>query len=90
VRHRSDHQHQGTAQLLAGELQGLALARVAAAVASLGLLAFSLAVPLDGAAAGARLGAALVVIAAGGLAGRYLFYVSVVPYRMADGFFGSR
>jgi len=26
----------------------------------------------------------------GELAGRYLFYVSVVPYRMADGFFGSR
>ncbi len=90
VGRRPDHQHQGTAQLLDGELRGLFLARLVAGFLGLGLLAFTLAVPLDGAAAGARLGAAVAVIALGELAGRYLFYVCVVPYRMADGFFGSR
>ena len=90
VRNRPDHQHQGTAQLLDGELRGLLLTRLAAAGMGLGLLAFCLAAPLDSAAAGGRLTVALVVIASGELIGRYLFYVSVVPYRMADGFFGSR
>ncbi|MBA3268487.1 MAG: dimethyl sulfoxide reductase anchor subunit, partial [Acidimicrobiia bacterium] len=90
VRRRSDHQHQGTAQLLDGELRGLRLARLAAAAMGLGLLAFSLNTPLAGTAAGGRLAVALVVIAAGELIGRYLFYVSVVPFRPADGFFGNR
>jgi len=90
VRRRPDHQHQGTAQLLDGELHGLFRGRVTVALAGLGLLVSATAVPLGGAAAGGRLAAALVVIALGELAGRYLFYVSVVPYRMADGFFGGR
>ncbi len=90
VRSRQDHQHQGTAQLLDGELHALFRGRVAVAVVGLCLLASAAAVPLGGAAAGGRLAGALVVIALGELAGRYLFYVSVVPYRMADGFFGSR
>ena len=90
VRRRSDHQHEGTAQLLDGELRGLHLARLAAGLMGLGMLAFSLVTPLEGAAAGSRLAVALVVIAAGELTGRYLFYVSVVPFRVADGFFGNR
>ncbi|MGH9225101.1 MAG: DmsC/YnfH family molybdoenzyme membrane anchor subunit, partial [Acidimicrobiales bacterium] len=59
-------------------------------VITLALLAFALSVPLAGSAAGGRLGAAAVVAAAGELIGRYLFYVTVVPYRMAGNFFGSR
>ena len=43
--------------------------------------------PLAAAAAGGRLAAALVVVAAGELAGRYLFYVTVVPFSVAGSFF---
>jgi DMSO reductase anchor subunit len=90
VRRRTDQQHRGTATLLDGELHGLFRGRLVAALLGLGLLVAATTVPLGGAASGGRLGAALVVIAVGEAAGRYLFYVSVVPYRMADGFFGSR
>jgi len=90
VRAGHDHQHQGTAQLLDGELHGLFRGRVTVALVGLALLMSAGAVPLGGSAAGGRLATALVVITLGELAGRYLFYVSVVPYRMADGFFGSR
>jgi hypothetical protein len=51
------------------------------------LLAFELVVcGLAGAAAAGRLGAALVVLAAGELAGRYLFYVTVVRLDMPGSF----
>jgi len=90
VRRRPDQQHRGTAALLDGELHSLFRGRIVAALIGLGLLISATTVPLGRAAAGGRLGVALVVVAVGELAGRYLFYVSVVPYRMADGFFGSR
>ncbi|MGI9079458.1 MAG: DmsC/YnfH family molybdoenzyme membrane anchor subunit [Acidimicrobiales bacterium] len=90
VRRRTDKQHRGTATLLGGELHGLFRGRLFSALLGLALLVSATTVPLGGAACGGRLGVALLVIAVGELAGRYLFYVSVVPYRMADGFFGSR
>ena len=90
VRRRRDRQHQGTAHLLLGHFRVLLAARLAAAVAGLALLAWTPGAPLDSAAAGGRLAAALVVIALGELAGRYLFYVTVVPYRVAGSFFGGR
>ena len=90
VRSRSDRQHQGTAQLLGGPFRGLLLARVGAAIASLALLAWTTTVPLAGASAGGRLAAALGVAALGELAGRYLFYVTVVPFRVAGSFFAGR
>lgn len=87
VRRRPDRQHQGTATLLLDRFRGLVMARVAAAVLGLGLLAWVPADPVGGAAAGGRLWAALAVLLAGELAGRYLFYVTVVPYRVAIPFF---
>jgi formate dehydrogenase iron-sulfur subunit len=90
VRRRPDRQHQGTGYLLRARFQGLFLGRVALAAAGVALLASALAVPLAGAAAAGRLGTALVLLAAGELAGRYLFYVTVVPFGMAGTFFDRR
>ncbi|MGQ0521146.1 MAG: DmsC/YnfH family molybdoenzyme membrane anchor subunit [Actinomycetota bacterium] len=90
VRDRTDRQHRGTAVLLLGRFRGLLLARVAAAVASVALVAWSCTVPLAGPAAGGRLATALGVAALGELAGRYLFYVTVVPFRVAGSFFAGR
>lgn len=87
VRRSPDRQRRGTAELLAGRFQTLSHARLAAAVAGLGLLAFAATAPAGGAAAGGRLATATAVVALGELAGRYLFYVTVVPYRVAGGFF---
>ena len=90
TRGRADRQHRGTAHLLDGRFRGLLLARVAAVLTTLALLAWTLTVPLDGAVAGGRIAGALFVAALGELAGRYLFYVSVVPFRVAGSFLARR
>jgi formate dehydrogenase iron-sulfur subunit len=90
LRSRHDRQHQGTATLLQGRFRGLVQARLAAVVVGLALVAWAAADPLAGPAAGGRLAVALAVLGAGELAGRYLFYVTVVPYRVAVPFFGGR
>jgi len=87
VRSRGDRQHRGTAELLAGPLQTLFWARIAAAATGLALLAFTAAAPLGSAAGAGRLASATAVVALGELAGRYLFYVTVVPFRVAGSFF---
>jgi len=90
VRARPDRQHQGTAVLLLTRFRGLLGARVAAAVIGVALLAWTPSEPLAGAAATGRLIVALAVLAAGEFLGRYLFYVTVVPYRVAGPFFSHR
>jgi len=90
VRRRADRQHQGTAFLLLDRFRILFASRLAAAAGGLLLLASVVTVPVDGAAAGGRLATGVVVIALGELAGRYLFYVTVVPYRVAGSFFRAR
>ncbi len=90
VRRAADHQHRGTAELLAGRFRGLVQARLAAAGAGLALLAFTATAPIGDSAWVGRLATAAAVVALGELAGRYLFYVTVVPYRVAGGFFGDR
>jgi formate dehydrogenase iron-sulfur subunit len=90
VRRRSDRQHQGTAHLLLDRFGGRFQGRLALAVVGLGLLAGALLEPLSSAAAGGRLGAAVVVVGAGELLGRWLFYVTVVPFRVAGSFFRTR
>jgi DMSO reductase anchor subunit len=90
VRRRSDRQHQGTAQLLLERFGGRFQGRLALSAVALMLLVGALMEPLAGAAAGGRLGAAVVVVAAGELLGRWLFYVTVVPFRVAGSFFRSR
>ena len=85
VNSRDDHQHQGTARLLAGQFQNLFWFRLATAVLGLALLAW---VPfgMGGPAAEGRLVVALGLVAAGELAGRYLFYVTVVPFSVAGSY----
>jgi len=90
VRRRTDRQHRGTAFLLLEHFRMLFAGRLAAGGAGLFLLASTLAVPVTGPAAGGRLATGLVVIALGELAGRYLFYVTVVPYKVAGSFFRGR
>ena len=90
VRRRSDRQHRGTAHLLLERFGGTFQLRLAAAVVGLMLLGGALLEPLSGAAAGGRLAAAVVVVAAGELVGRWLFYVTVVPFRVAGSFFKAR
>jgi formate dehydrogenase iron-sulfur subunit len=89
VRGRTDRQYRGTAVLL-GRFRQLVAARVAASLTTLALLAWTATVPLAGASAGGRLATALAVVALGELAGRYLFYVTVVPFRVAGSFFAGR
>lgn len=90
VRRRPDRQHQGTAHLLLDRFGGRFQGRLALAGVALLLLAGALLEPLSGAAAAGRLGAAVVVVAAGELLGRWLFYVTVVPFRVAGSFFRGR
>ena len=90
VKAKGDHQNQGTAQLTLHHFRMLFSARVAAAIGGILLLALVLEVPFSGDAAGGRLAFALFVLGLGELAGRYLFYVTVVPYRVAGSFFGKR
>ena len=85
VNGRDDRQHQGTARLLRGRFQNLLWFRVATAVLGLALLAWT-PTGLGSAAAAGRLAVALVVVAAGELAGRYLFYVTVVPFEVAGSY----
>ncbi|HET7488475.1 MAG TPA: DmsC/YnfH family molybdoenzyme membrane anchor subunit [Acidimicrobiales bacterium] len=87
---RDDAQHAGTRQLLEGRYRQLLVGRVAAVPVALALIAWSLAVPFAGPAATGRLATALAVAALGELAGRHLFYVTVVPYRVAGNFFTTR
>ena len=87
VRRRVDRQHQGTATLLRDRFADLVTTRLGCAGVGLALLGSAFTVPLDGPAAAGRIGAALVVVAAGELIGRYLFYVTVVPFGMAGSFF---
>jgi DMSO reductase iron-sulfur subunit len=87
LRRGSGPQHQGGAQLLFGPFATLFQLRVLAAAGGLALLAWAVAAPVGGAAAGGRLAGAFVALALGELAGRYLFYVTVVPYRMAANLF---
>ena len=85
VRSRNDHQHRGTAALLSGRFQNLFWFRLATAVMGLALLAwvpFGMGTP----AAEGRLVLALALVAAGELAGRYLFYVTVVPFSVAGSY----
>ena len=90
VRRRGDRQHAGTAELLLDRFRMLFCARLAAAGGGILLAATALAVPVAGPAAGGRLATALVVLALGELAGRYLFFVTVVPFRTAGSFVRSR
>jgi len=87
VRRRHDRQHRGTATLLLDRFRGLFAARIALAVTGLALSAWALAVPVAGPAAAGRFGTSLVVLVLGEIIGRYLFYVTVVPYGMAANFF---
>jgi len=86
ARRRVDRQHRGVAELTLGPFHTLFLLRILAIVAGLGLLLSTAWAPLRGPAAGGRMAVALLVLAAGELAGRYLFYVTVVPYRIAGSF----
>ncbi|MDP8937189.1 MAG: dimethyl sulfoxide reductase anchor subunit [Actinomycetota bacterium] len=90
VRRRNDRQHRGTAFLLLDRFRILFAGRLVIAGAGLLLLASAATVPVAGAAAGGRLATGLVVIALGELAGRFLFYVTVVPYKVAGSFFPAR
>jgi len=90
VRGRTDRQHRGTATLLTGRFRTLLAARVTAVFVTVALLAWTFTVPLAGPSAGGRLATALGVAALGELAGRYLFYVTVVPFRVAGSFFSGR
>jgi formate dehydrogenase iron-sulfur subunit len=90
VRRRPDRQHQGTAHLLLERFGGRFQMRLAFAGVALMLLAGALLEPLAGPAAGGRLAAAVVVVSAGELLGRWLFYVTVVPFRVAGSFFKGR
>ena len=90
VRGRTDRQHHGTAHLLTVRFRGLLGARITGIAATVGLLAWTLSVPVAGPSAGGRLAGALFVAAFGELIGRYLFYVTVVPFRVAGSFFAGR
>ncbi|MGH9268688.1 MAG: hypothetical protein ACRD0D_10995, partial [Acidimicrobiales bacterium] len=70
--------------------RGWLAARVALAAAGATLLASATAEPLAGPAAGGRLAVGFVAVAGGELIGRWLFYVTVVPYRVAGSFFQGR
>ena len=89
VRRRDDRQHRGTATLLLERFRGLFAARLVLAGTGLVLLLAATAVPLASAAAAGRFGTGLVVLALGEVFGRYLFYVTVVPFGTA-GSFGAR
>jgi formate dehydrogenase iron-sulfur subunit len=90
ARSHPDRQHRGTAALLDGRFRVLLLTRAGAGLAVLLLLAWSLAVPVAGPSAGGRLATALGLVTLAELAGRYLFYVTVVPFRVAGSFFAGR
>ncbi|HEX2274506.1 MAG TPA: DmsC/YnfH family molybdoenzyme membrane anchor subunit [Acidimicrobiales bacterium] len=87
VRRRTDRQHEGTRTLLLDRFAGLFTARLVFAGVGLALLGAAFAVPLAGPAAAGRIGTGLVALGAGELIGRYLFYVTVVPYGTAGSFF---
>ena len=90
ARSRPDRQHRGTAHLLAGRFRDLLAFRVMAVAVTLALLAWALSGPVAGPAAGGRVAGALFVAGVGELIGRYLFYVTVVPFRVAGSFLAGR
>ncbi|MGH9022912.1 MAG: hypothetical protein ACRDV9_07415, partial [Acidimicrobiia bacterium] len=81
-------QHQGTAHLLLARFESLLLFRLAAAACGLGLVAWVLASPGPGITG--RLAVAAILVGLGELAGRYLFYVTVVSYRPSGTSLGQR
>ncbi len=87
VRSATDHQHRGTAYLLLNRCRVLFALRLFATFAGLTLLISLTGLPLDGDEAAGRLVVAVIVLSAGELAGRYLFFVTVVPFRVAGSFF---
>ncbi|HEX2192121.1 MAG TPA: DmsC/YnfH family molybdoenzyme membrane anchor subunit [Acidimicrobiales bacterium] len=87
VRGGDDRQHRGTATLLRGRFRDLVAFRLGLAGVGLALLVSAFAVPLAGPAAAGRFGVGLVVLGLGELIGRYLFYVTVVPFGTAGNFF---
>ncbi|HWC12264.1 MAG TPA: DmsC/YnfH family molybdoenzyme membrane anchor subunit [Acidimicrobiales bacterium] len=87
VRGREDRQHRGTATLLGGRFRDLVAARLVLAGTGLTLLVSAFGVPLAGSAAAGRFGAGLLVLGIGEVIGRYLFYVTVVPFGTAGNFF---
>lgn len=90
TRARTDRQHRGTGLLLA-RLRDLVLVRMGVAALAVVLLVSVLVTDLGGPGAGGRLVAAVVVVGVGEVVARYLFYVTVVPFRVAGSFFaGSR
>jgi len=88
VRGSTDRQHQGTAHLLLVRFGPLFRARLAAGAVGLALMVWAVGEPLAGPAAGGRLAVGVLAIAFGELVGRWLFFVTIVPYRMAGNFFG--
>ena len=90
ARSHPDRQHRGTAALLDGRFRVLLLTRAGAGLAVLLLLAWSTSVPVAGPSAGGRLATALGLVVLAELAGRYLFYVTVVPFKVAGSFFAGR
>lgn len=88
VSRAADRQYRGTAQLL-GRLRDLVLLRGLLWAITLVMLGSTLAVDPASPAAGGRLLAALVSISGAELIGRYLFYVTVVPFRVAGSFFAG-
>lgn len=89
VRAAVDHQHRGTAYLLLSRSRGKLAFRVAAAAVGLLLELSLINLRLVGDEAGGRLILALILLGTGELMGRYLFFVTVVPYRVAGSFFGK-
>lgn len=88
VRSATDHQHRGTAYLLLNHCRGLFALRLLAAFGGLALLFSLIGSSLQSDEAAGRLVMALFILGAGELAGRYLFFVTVVPFRVAGSFFG--
>lgn len=86
----TDRQHRGTATLLTVRFPQLLGFRVVSVFVTIALLVWALTVPVASPSAGGRLAGALLVAACGELAGRYLFYVTVVPFRVAGSFFAGR
>ncbi len=90
TKRKTDPQHQGTGELMRNRFRMLAHARLAAAAFGVACLAWATTSPLSGPETGGRLAGALLIVACGELIGRYLFYVTVVPYRTAGSFFNRR
>jgi DMSO reductase anchor subunit len=83
---RREREYRSTAQLLLGRFRPLFAFRVAAAMAAMALCWSAAGSPLGGWGAFARILVALGLCAAGELANRYLFFVTVTPMTAARSF----